>query len=81
MRHDDDNRQLEAERLLKRVHRDSHDAFAGAFQRLLQLASPSSTQTGAGEDRIERWARRIGRTLGLIFAALLLLNLFTGWIF
>ena len=32
-------------------------------------------------DKVEIWARRIGRTLGFIFLAVLALNLATGWFF
>jgi hypothetical protein len=32
-------------------------------------------------DKIEQWGRRIGRTLGLIFAILLIINLVKHWVF
>jgi hypothetical protein len=32
-------------------------------------------------DKIEIWARRIGRVLGFIFLGVLALNLATGWFF
>ena len=32
-------------------------------------------------DAVEIWAKRIGRALGLVFLALLAVNLFTGWLF
>ena len=33
------------------------------------------------QDWTERWGRRIGRTLGYLFAVALLANLFTRWLF
>jgi hypothetical protein len=32
-------------------------------------------------DKVEIWARRIGRVLGFIFLCVLALNLATGWFF
>ena len=32
-------------------------------------------------DRVEVWAKRIGRILGYILLAILTVNLFTGWFF
>ncbi len=32
-------------------------------------------------DRVEVWAKRIGRLLGYILLAILTVNLFTGWFF
>ncbi len=32
-------------------------------------------------DRVEVWAKRIGRMLGYILLAILTVNLFTGWFF
>ena len=32
-------------------------------------------------DRVEVWAKRVGRLLGYILLAILTVNLFTGWFF
>jgi|GEM_PF-6641021 len=40
-----------------------------------------SDQAPDPEDQPERWGRLVGRTLGYLFAGLLLLNLFTRWLF
>jgi hypothetical protein len=32
-------------------------------------------------DAIERWGRRLGRTLGVCFLVVLIINLFTHWFF
>ena len=46
------------------------------------LLGGASMREEPGEaDAVEIWAKRIGRTLGLIFLVLLAVNLFTGWFF
>ncbi len=71
----------EAEQILRRAEQESHGVFTGAMQRLMQISGLSRAETAPAEDRIEVWARRIGRSLGVIAAILLVLNLFTGWLF
>lgn len=71
----------EAEQILRRAEQESHGVFTGAMQRLMQISGLTRGETAPAEDRIEVWARRIGRSLGAIAAILLVLNLFTGWFF
>ena len=45
------------------------------------FAGRDAAREGLGEDRLEIWGRRIGRGLGAVFFALLVVNLFTRWFF
>jgi len=55
----------------------------GALSRGAGLLGAARMRDDANEeaDAVEIWAKRIGRALGLIFVALLAINLFTGWFF
>lgn len=64
--------QQEAERILKQVERDSQSIVLGG----LPVRTTSNEADEAKGDTIELWGRRIGRSLAVIAAALILAWLF-----
>lgn len=85
MKHEDKakrpgNSEVPPEQLLTAAERDSQSLFTGAFASLLKNYRASNNQSDS-KDAIEKWGSLIGRTLGYLFALVLLINLFTGWFF
>jgi hypothetical protein len=74
----DDDRAREAKAVLDRASRES-TGFAESH--LARLAAHLAGRDADRQDGAELWGRRIGRTLGLVFLAVLIVNLFTGWFF
>ncbi len=60
-----------AQEILKRVDDD---------QRSMIVQDTRGAQIDES-DRVEVWAKRVGRLLGYILLAILTVNLFTGWFF
>ncbi len=73
-----DDRTGEAQRILDRAHRES---AAVADTLLSRAAGHLKADDAAGQDSTEVWGRRVGRTLGVIAAIALFINLFTHWWF
>ncbi|MCP8938684.1 hypothetical protein NK718_09175 [Alsobacter sp. SYSU M60028] len=69
---DGDERQRESRRILDRVAAESESVGASALARAVRHLAASDAPP---EDRIEVWGRRIGRTLGLVFAIYLVATL------
>jgi hypothetical protein len=67
-----------AREILSRADRDSADLFS------THLEKATAHFTASGEpsvDKVELWAKRTGRILGLILLVVLAVNLATGWFF
>ncbi len=78
----DRQRQQESQEILRGVERDSGSFLTGSMSRAQdRLAAHFSARDAEGEDGAEKWGRRIGRALGLVAFAVLVLNLFTRWFF
>ncbi len=72
----EDPRQQESRHILDRVARESDVLGASALVRAARDAGAAFV--GSDEphvDRVELWAKRIGRSLGVVFAIYLLANL------
>jgi hypothetical protein len=67
----DDDEATRASAILKRVDDD---------QRSMIVQDTRGAQIDES-DRVEVWAKRIGRVLGYALLAILTVNLFTGWFF
>lgn len=65
----DKEQEDESRRILERVERDSSDFFLGGTKRARDHFAASDAKD---EDWTELWGRRIGRTLGLGFAIVLI---------
>jgi hypothetical protein len=68
--------------ILRRVERDSETAGTSSLARIAnQLNAHFDGADAPDNDPIERWGRRIGRTLSLVFVVLLswLLGKQLGW--
>ena len=72
---------VQPEQLLSAAERDSQNLFTGAFGFLLKNYRAGNQPSENTNDKVEKWGSRIGRTLGYVFALVLLVNLFTGWFF
>jgi hypothetical protein len=68
-------------KILDRVEQDSHGVFTGALYKLGKITGLSAGHDVSHGDPAEKWGRIVGRTLGFIFLAILIINLFTGWFF
>lgn len=66
----DAERKEESRRILERVNRDSDSLFLRSASR---ARDHFAAREAEGEDWTELWGRRIGRTLGLVAAFLLVL--------
>ena len=72
----------EARIILRRVEADNASFLTGSVDSAREkVAGHFAGRDTAGEDAVVTWATRIGRALGLIFFAALVVNLFTGWFF
>jgi hypothetical protein len=72
----EDPRQQESRHILERVARESDVLGASALVRAAREAGPVLVDRDEPEpDRVELWAKRIGRSLGVVFAIYLLANL------
>jgi hypothetical protein len=70
--------ELNPKEILSRADRDSADVFS------THLEKATAHFTASGEpstDKVELWAKRTGRIVGLILLVILALNLATGWFF
>ncbi len=76
--HSPDDRAREAKAALDRAERES-TGFADSA--LAKMGDHFAAREADPQDGAELWGRRIGRILGAVFLILLLINLFTGWIF
>lgn len=79
---DDEKRQREAREILQRVERGGESVFGGALEKAGSRASDHfAGRDGESADKVEIWAKRIGRSLAAIFFIGLIVNLATGWLF
>ena len=67
-----------AREILSRADRDSADLFSTHLEKAVAHVAASNEPS---EDKLELWAKRTGRVLGLILLILLAVNLATGWFF
>jgi CHASE3 domain sensor protein len=68
--------------ILDRVERENASVLDSAMRKASDhFAARDAVREGQGADAIEVWGRRIGRALGAVAFALLLLNFVTGWFF
>lgn len=75
-------REEDARAALARVKQDSFGALDSAMAKAADhFAARDAGREGLADDRIEVWGRRIGRSLGALFLALLVVNFFTRWFF
>lgn len=82
MNDDEIKRREDVKRILKRVDTDSTSFLTGAMESARDRANSHFTaRDAAQEGATALWATRIGRALGLLFFAALVVNLFTGWFF
>ncbi|MBM3607080.1 MAG: hypothetical protein FJX29_01300 [Alphaproteobacteria bacterium] len=78
----DEQRQHEAREILERVERGGESVFGGALQKAgARVSDHFAGRDGDRADRVELWAKRIGRALAAMFFVLLIVNLATGWFF
>ncbi len=78
----EDERLREARRTLDAVERESETIGRSAFVRAANAAKSFERQEGRDEnDNIELWGKRIGRGLGYLFAAGLLVYLLKTYVF
>ncbi|MDF2118322.1 hypothetical protein PY365_22355 [Roseiarcaceae bacterium H3SJ34-1] len=75
---DDNGAARDAREILSRANRDSADLFSTHLEK---AASHFSGDSEPSADKVELWARRTGRVLGLILLVMLAVNLATGWFF
>ncbi len=85
MNSEDQDRQDKTREILRRLEADNTSFVTGSLntvqQKLASHLKADDTQVDDKKDDIVKWATRIGRAAGLIFFAVLVLNLFTGWFF
>jgi hypothetical protein len=67
-----------AREILSRADRDSADLFSTHLEKATAHFSASDEPSA---DKVEFWAKRTGRIIGLILVVVLALNLATGWFF
>ncbi len=71
----------QADKIIQRAERESHNIFTGALHRLGRMTGLSAGDDVSRSDPAEKWGRIIGRSLGFVFLIVLIVNLFTGWFF
>ena len=67
-----------AREILSRADRDSADLFSTHLEKAVAHVTASNEPS---TDKVELWAKRTGRILGLILLVVLAVNLATGWFF
>ena len=71
----------QAQEILRRIDADQQSVLLGKARDAREGLASHFAARDAAEDRTTLWAARIGRALGAIAFLLLVINLFTGWIF